>query len=122
MMGLNVGNNKTLLVKKAEPPTEEEMAEQLGDTKLEGEIFKQVIDEKVSSCIVLKGCVQPRDDFSHEDYKEMEFDFKDEMARFGRVLRCHLPRPPKYGDPYLLRGFGKVYVRFASEEDATKAK
>jgi len=34
------------------------------------------------------------------------------MVKYGRVVRTHVPRPPKYGDPFLMKGFGKVYVRY----------
>ena len=43
--------------------------------------------------------------------------------KYGHVLRTHVPRPPKYGgDPYIQKGFGKVYVRFANEKDAENCK
>ena len=57
-----------------------------------------------------------------EDFKELEFDVGDEMIKYGRVMRTHVPRPPKYGDPFSLSGFGKVYVRFGNKADAEKAK
>lgn len=57
-----------------------------------------------------------------EDFKELEFDVQDEMVRYGKVIRTHVPRPPKYGDPYQNKGFGKVYVRFSSEQEAERAK
>jgi len=34
----------------------------------------------------------------------------------------HVPRPPKHGDPYSSKGFGKVYARFVTEKDAENAK
>jgi hypothetical protein len=34
------------------------------------------------------------------------------MVKYGRVVRTHVPRPPKYGDPFSMKGFGKVYVRY----------
>jgi hypothetical protein len=34
------------------------------------------------------------------------------MVKYGKVIRTHVPRPPKYGDPFQMKGFGKVYVRY----------
>lgn len=44
------------------------------------------------------------------------------MVRYGTVIRTHVPRPPKIGDPYSVKGFGKVFVRFSSEREAEQAK
>ena len=41
-----------------------------------------------------------------EDLKELEFDVEDEMVRYGKVVKVHVPRPPKYGDPYAMKDFG----------------
>ena len=122
MMGLEI-NKKVLYVAKCQPPTDEELELEFGGAFMgDSEIFKQVIDDKPTSCLVMKNCVFAREDFTHEDYKELEFDIKDELVKYGDVKRCHLPRPPKYGDPHLLKGFGKVFVRYANEKDAENAK
>jgi hypothetical protein len=44
------------------------------------------------------------------------------MSRYGSCIKAHCPRPPLFGDPYSVSGFGKVYVKFGSEVDAEKAK
>lgn len=44
------------------------------------------------------------------------------MVRHGKVLRTHVPRPPKYGEATAVNGFGKVYVRFDSQREAIQAK
>ena len=56
------------------------------------------------------------------DYKELEFDVHDEMMRWGRVRRVVVPRPPIFGDPYSISGFGKVFVLFDNPSEATAAK
>jgi hypothetical protein len=86
------------------------------------EIFKQIIEDKPTPCIVLKNVVSLQENHDPEDFKELEFDIQDEMLRYGKVIRTHVPRPPKYGDPYMNKGFGKVYVRFGSDSEAEKAK
>ena len=47
---------------------------------------------------------------------------QDEMVRHGKVLRTHVPRPPKYGEATAVKGFGKVYVRFDLQREAIQAK
>ena len=89
---------------------------------IESEVFKDLFDQKPSCCLALKNLVQVTENHDAEDYKELEFDILDEMVRYGKVHRCHVPRPPKYGDPYLLKGFGKVYVKFDTVEQAQNAK
>ena len=44
------------------------------------------------------------------------------MNRYGKCLKVHAPRPPLFGDPFSVVGFGKVYAKFATEDDAEKAK
>ena len=59
---------------------------------------------------------------SRIDYKELEFDVEDEMIRYGKVVRVCVPRPPLFGDPLSMPGFGRVYVRFKELEEAKRAK
>ena len=54
--------------------------------------------------------------------KELEFDVQDEMVRYGKVVRTHVPRPPKYGDPYAMKDFGKVFVQYSNVQEAERAK
>lgn len=103
MMGLQVGS-KNLYVKKMQPPTEEELLRMQREQGIAihetEEIFKQIIEDKPTKCIVLKNVVSLQEQHEPEDFKELEFDVQDEMKRYGKVVRTHVPRPPKYGDPY----------------------
>ena len=56
------------------------------------------------------------------DHKELEFDVEDEMIRYGKAVRVCVPRPPLFGDPLSMPGFGRVYVRFKELEEAKRAK
>ena len=106
------------------PPTDEELAAEMAGHAAEcGEVFLQIIEDKPTNVLVLKNCVSLQENHELDDFKELEFDIQDELMRYGQVLRTHVPRPPKYGgDPYVLKGFGKVYVRFNSEKDAENCK
>lgn len=70
----------------------------------------------------MKNIVSIQENHEPEDFKELEFDVQDELVRFGNVIRTHVPRPPKVGDPYSQKGFGKVYAKFSSESEAEYAK
>lgn len=99
MMGFKVGS-KFICVKKCHAPTDEEVAAQLEREPLENEVFKQIIEEKPTPCLVLKNLVSLQEHHEVEDFKELEFDVQDEMSRYGKVVRTHVPRPPKFGDPF----------------------
>ena len=88
----------------------------------EGEMFRQLIEDKPTCCICLKNVVVLSEIESRIDYKELEFDIEDEMMRYGKVVKVFVPRPPLYGDPYDVQGFGRVYVRFKEVEEAKRAK
>ena len=70
----------------------------------------------------MKNTVKLEEIECRDDYKELEWDVEDEMKRYGCVLRVHVPRPPIYGDPSSVPGFGKVYVKFSTEQEAEKCK
>jgi hypothetical protein len=89
---------------------------------LEGEVFKSLIEDKPTNCIVLKNCVKLEEIEERDDYKEMENEILEEMNRYGKCVKVHVPRPPMFGDPYTAPGFGKVYVKFNTEIESEKAK
>lgn len=120
MTGLEVGKN-ILYVKKVQAPTEEENPDILEQGANE-EVFRQIIEDKATPCLVIKNLVSLAENHQPEDFKELEFDIQDEMVKYGKVLRTHVPRPQKYGDPYAQKGFGKVYVRFSLGSEAELAK
>ena len=44
------------------------------------------------------------------------------MRRYGNCLRVEVPRPPLFGDPYEMPGFGKAFAVFSAQEEAERAK
>lgn len=114
MMGLKV-DESVLFVKRLttiSAPT----------TSLEGEVFKNLIEDKPTCCLVLKNCVRLEEMTERDDYKELEATVEEEMSKYGSVVKVHCPRPPLFGDPLSVPGVGKVYVRFTNENDSEKAK
>lgn len=91
-------------------------------TTIEGEVFKSLIEDKPTPCLVLKNVVSLEEIDSRDDYREMELSIEEEMNRYGVCLKAHVPRPPLFGDASSVPGFGKGYVRFSNEADAEKAK
>ena len=85
-------------------------------------MFKALIEDKPTKCLVLTGCVKMDEIECREDYKEIEIDVYEEMIRYGRCLKVHCPRPPLFGDPGSEPGFGKVYVKFEKEDEAERCK
>lgn len=88
----------------------------------DGEMFKQLIEDKPTCCLCLKNIVALSEIENRIDYKELEFDVEDEMMRYGKVVKVYVPRPPIYGDPFGMAGFGRVYVRFREIDEAKRAK
>lgn len=74
-----------------------------------------MIEDKPTPCLILKNVVKLEEIESRDDYKELEGDIEDEMNRYGKCLKVQVPRPPIFGDPFSVPGFGKVYVRFSNE-------
>ena len=114
MMGLKI-ENKHIFIKKItsiSAPTKEGT----------GEVFKALIEDKPTKCLCLKNLVDLDEIEERIDYKELEFDIRDEMLRYGRCERVEVPRPPLFGDPYAMPGFSKAFALFVSTEDAERAK
>jgi hypothetical protein len=88
----------------------------------EEEVFQSLIEDRATPILCLKNVVDIAEIERRIDYKELEFDIKDEMQRYGLVVKVIAPRPPMFGDPYSMPGFGKVFVEFKASEDAERAK
>ena len=116
MMGLKI-EDQVLFVKKItsiSAPTQEGS----------GEVFKALIEDKPTKCLCLKNLVNIEGNEIEErfDYKELEFDIQDEMNRYGKCIKVEVPRPPLFGDPYDMPGFGKAFVLFSATSEAERAK
>jgi len=115
MTGFSV-ENCVLDVRKIAP------LEGLSSGTADGEMFRQLTEDKPTCCLCLKNVVNLSEIENRIDYKELEFDVEDEMIRYGKVVKVCVPRPPLFGDPYTMVGFGRVYVRFREIEEAKRAK
>lgn len=89
---------------------------------LDGEVFKALIEDKPTCCLMLKNCMRLDEMLERDDYKELEVSVEEEMIKYGVVIKVHCPRPPIYGDPLSTPGVGKVFIRFTNDDDSEKAK
>ena len=87
-----------------------------------GEVFKALIEDKPTKCLCLKNIVVPEEIEERFDYVELQFDILDEMVKYGKCERVVVPRPPLYGDPYTMPGYGKAFALFTSPMEAERAK
>lgn len=114
MMGLKVGEG-LLFVKR--------MTTLASHTNnIEGEMFKALLDDSPTPCLMLRNLISKEEMENREDYKELEMSVHEEMSRYGTCVRVHCPRPPIFGEAETVPGFGKVFVKFTTEKDAEKAK
>ena len=114
MMGFKI-NDQTLFVKRL-------TTIYAPSTSLEGEVFKNLIEDKPTCCLVLKNLLNPAEIDGRDDYKELEVAVEEEMQRYGECQKVHCPRPPMFGEASSVPGYGKVYVKFSNEEESEKAK
>lgn len=119
MTGLRV-EDSILLTKKQGNMVIGAMGEKIQGA--EEEVFQSLIEDRPTSILCLKNVVDLVEIERRMDYKELEFDVKEEMQRYGNCVKVVAPRPPMFGDPYSMPGFGKVYVQFKICEEAEKAK
>jgi len=114
MTGLKVEDSVLLTKKAAGLPF---MDGQEGPA-CEDEVFQALIEDRATTCLCLKNVVKLNELVERMDYKELEFDVRDEMVGYGSVQKVVVPRPPIFSDPQSLPGFGKVFVEFATPDDA----
>lgn len=69
--------------------------------------------------LCLMNMVQPEELVDDEEYEDIVDDIKEECAKYGYVKSIEIPRPLDGVD---VPGLGKVFVEFASPEDAQKAQ
>ena len=61
-------------------------------------MFRQLLDDKPTLCLMLKNVIPPEGLAHRIDFKELEFDIIDELAKYGHCLKVTVPRPPLFGD------------------------
>ena len=55
-----------------------------------------------------------------EEFENIMEDMNEECGKYGKIISVVIPRPSKSGES--VTGIGKVFVRYESVEDATKAR
>ena len=113
-MGLKVGDS-LLFVKRLQTISTH-------SANLDGEMFKALLDDTPTPCLMLRNLVVKEELETRDDYREIEESVMEEMMRYGTCLRVHCPRPPMFGEAEQVLGYGKVYVRFSNDQESEKAK
>lgn len=70
-----------------------------------------------SRVLALKNMVKITDLENEEDLQDLHEDVLEECKKYGKVISIVIPRPGEYTS-----GIGKIFVEFATLEDAIKAK
>ena len=93
-----------------------------GEAAKDDEVFQSLIEDRPTPCLVMRNLVELEEITTRMDYKDLEFDVRDEMNKYGECKKVVAPRPPMFGDPSSTPGHGKVFVQFSATEEAEKAK
>ncbi|KAK0763178.1 hypothetical protein N5P37_004163 [Trichoderma harzianum] len=116
--GMDVGGKKLKVTKASIGPTQVANFD-VGITAISGLASQTSNDIERSSVIQLLNMVTPEELLDNDDYEEICEDVQDECSKFGKVVELKVPRPS--GGSRQSTGVGKIYVKFDSEESATKA-
>ncbi|KAL7936191.1 hypothetical protein V8C35DRAFT_297095 [Trichoderma chlorosporum] len=116
--GMDVGGKKLKVTKASIGPTQVANFD-VGITAISGLASQTSNDIERSSVIQLLNMVTPEELLDNDDYDEICEDVQDECGKFGKVVELKVPRPS--GGSRQSAGVGKIYVKFDSEESATKA-
>lgn len=116
--GMDVGGKKLKVTKASIGPTQVANFD-VGITAISGLASQTSNDIERSSVIQLLNMVTPEELIDNDDYEEICEDVQDECVKFGKVVELKVPRPS--GGSRQSAGVGKIYVKYDSEESATKA-
>ncbi|KAH8128432.1 hypothetical protein ACSS6W_003510 [Trichoderma asperelloides] len=116
--GMDVVGKKLKVTKASIGPTQVANFD-VGITAISGLASQTSNDIERSSVIQLLNMVTPEELIDNDDYEEICEDVQDECVKFGKVVELKVPRPS--GGSRQSAGVGKIYVKYDSEESATKA-
>jgi splicing factor U2AF subunit len=90
MMGLQIGEG-LLFVKRLTTLS-------APSASIDGEMFKMLLEDRPTTCLMLRNVFAKEEIENREDYKELEECVKEEMMRYGNCMRVHCPKAPIFGD------------------------
>jgi splicing factor U2AF subunit len=79
-------------------------------------------DANATTVLVLDNVVSVDELRSDTDFAEIEEDMRDECGKYGEVQALRIPRPDADAAAPQPPGVGRVYVRYASTEQAARAR
>ena len=76
----------------------------------------------LSAVVVLDNAVTEEELKNEAEFTEIEEDMRDECAKFGTLLALRIPRPAPDEAAPRPAGLGRVYLHYASTEEAQRAR
>lgn len=73
---------------------------------------------QATNILCLMNMVTPEELLDDEDYDEIFDDIRDECSKFGRIRSLNIPRP---SSDHQVPGIGKVFIEFATSNEAKTA-
>ncbi|KAK0716969.1 hypothetical protein B0T26DRAFT_707890 [Lasiosphaeria miniovina] len=77
------------------------------------------METDVGRVLQLLNMVTPDELMDNDDYEEIREDIEEECQKFGKILSLKIPRP--IGGSRQSAGVGKIFIKFETSEEATKA-
>lgn len=114
MMGLQIGE-ALLYVKRLTTLA-------TNTANIDGEMFKALLEDKPTPCLMLRNLFVKEEIETREDYKELEESIKEEMNRYGNCIKVYCPRAPLFGEAESVPGYGKIFVKFSTDLESEKAR
>ncbi|RGP64939.1 hypothetical protein FLONG3_9407 [Fusarium longipes] len=116
--GMDIGGKQIKVSKASIGPTQVANFD-VGITAISG-LASQTANEVESSRVLqLLNMVTAEELLDNDDYEEICEDVREECSKYGKILDVKVPRPT--GGSRQSAGVGKIFVKYESAEDTTKA-
>ncbi|KAF4988744.1 hypothetical protein FDECE_14933 [Fusarium decemcellulare] len=116
--GMDVGGRKLKVAKASIGPTQVANFD-VGITAISGLASQTANDVEGSRVLQLLNMVTAEELLDNDDYEEICEDVKEECSKFGNIIDMKIPRPT--GGSRQSAGVGKIFVKYETAEDTTKA-
>lgn len=116
--GMDVGGKKLKVAKASIGPTQVANFD-IGITAISGLASQASGEAEKSRVLQLLNMVTAEELMDPDDYEEICDDVREECSKFGTIVELKVPRPS--GGSRQSAGVGKIFVKFDTPEETTKA-